>query len=95
MARFKLQERVIVVHNGINRVGLITDRTTKMKRRVFNLLMEDGTRIPYVPVDVVDETVYIDSVLSKTIAPLIDTNLHASTKGNVRKGASPIPTYEL
>ena len=95
MARFKLQELVIVVHNGKNRVGIITDRTTKMKRRVFNLMMEDGTRIPYVPVDAVDESVYIDSVLSKTIAPLINTKLHISTKGNIRKGAGPIPTSEI
>jgi len=91
MVRFKLQERIIAVHNGVNRVGIIVDRTTKLKRRVFNIRMEDGTQNLYVPVDAVDESIYIDSALSKAIAPLIKTNLSISTNGNIRKVRSSVP----
>lgn len=83
--RFKLFEKVIVTQNGINKLGLLLNRSVKNKKTVFDVRLETGSEISYVTVDKKEDSIYINSYLTKKFANLINSNLNVLNKGNIRK----------
>lgn len=80
----KINSRVIVSNYGNYQLGVICDVSRKKNRRVFDVMLETGSTIKYVPVDSKSRDVYIDSNLTKKIVPQIVSNLNIERKGNVR-----------
>lgn len=84
MARFKMNEKVIIFNNGKYEVAIICSKAIMQKRRTFNVKTETGFEIPYVPVDDTNCAVYIDSDRTKKFINKISTNLSENLKGNVK-----------
>lgn len=82
--RFKLFETVIVNYKGKFMPAIITNRSVKQKRRVFDIKLETGSEMPFVKVDEPNDSIYIDSEKTQKFADRIVTNLNMFNKGNVR-----------
>jgi len=84
---FSLGERVIVTYPQTNKnvVGIITSKDVRNNRRVFDITSELGYKLFCVPVDAFDESIYINSYLSKKFAESIETNLTMTSLSNSYK----------
>lgn len=84
MARFKLNEKVIIFNEGKYEVAILIARSIMHKRRTFDVKTETGYEIPYIPVDDTKCKVYIDSIKTARFISKILTNLSDNNKGNVK-----------
>lgn len=82
--RLKTNQRVIITQGNIHSVAMITGKSIKHKRQVYNIKTETGSEFPYVVVDEPMDSMYINSEWTRKIAPRIVTNLNALNKGNLR-----------
>lgn len=64
---FKINSNVIVREQNKIFVGKIINAGVKKNRRAFDILLESGRIMIYVPVDAIDQSTYIDSNLTKKI----------------------------
>lgn len=80
----RTKQKVIVRNNGKLEVGIATNPGRKLNRRVYDVMLETGAVIPYVPIDSKRSKVSIDTELTKKILPQIKTNINLLAKGNVR-----------
>ena len=85
MFRPKSNQKVIVHTTNGNKVGIITGKSIKNKKTVYNILLESGVELYYIPVGDGDgmHPTYINESLTKRAIPQITTNLDVATKGNV------------
>lgn len=85
MVKFKLDDIVIVNNSGALMPGILVSRSVRQKRRVFDVRMENGSLLKYVPVDEKRNPIHIDSYYSKKIGSKIETNLKPGSIGNFLK----------
>lgn len=78
----KINQQVIVNDKGTLKVGVLTSRNIKHQKRVFNVRLEDGYELLYVPVnDSENSRTFIDGKLTSHVKQ-VDTRLTAGTRGN-------------
>lgn len=82
----KLYSQVIVKENSKAFIGKVTGTGYKNRRRTFDVLLESGRELIFVPVDTLDKTTYIDSNLTKRLLPSIeDSRIDVQRRGNYKK----------
>lgn len=81
---YKFNDRVIVENYGVKQLGAIISTSKKRNRRVYDIMLESGSTVCNVPVDMKGRQVNINSALTKSIAPKVSSNLDVLFKGNLR-----------
>lgn len=78
----KINQLVIVNDKGTLKVGALSSRTIKHQKRVFNVRLEDGCELLYIPVnDSENSKTYIDGKLTSHINQ-VNTRLSVGSRGN-------------
>lgn len=83
--QFRIGRQVIVMDHGKKKLGIIIGQYTKHKNRVYNVRMEDGVEHFYIKADNLKSNYWINTELSKKIAPTVQTNLSVNTQANYKK----------
>ena len=80
---FSINDVVLVWTGGSHEVGVILRKYKKRGYRVYDVALERGSVFVQIRVDNKKSNTYIDSKMSKSIAPKIDTKLSAESFKNV------------
>ena len=84
MQKLKLSKIAILNDNGVLKPCVLSSRTIRNRRRVFNIKLENGSEYLYIPVDDRDSAKFIDSELSNKLSSSINSKLSLSKNGNIR-----------
>ncbi len=82
MKNLRLGQTVIVTCEGINKVGVVIDMLTRQKRRVYTVMMENGSILYYLRKDNPDAKFYINMHYTELCGELIVTNMDLVRRGN-------------
>jgi hypothetical protein len=82
MKNLRLDQTVIVTCDGVHKVGVIIDMLSRQKRRVYNVMLENGSILYYVRKDNPNSRYYINMRLTDLCGDLIVTNIDLVRRGN-------------